>query len=256
MGYGPVTPTSGRFFPPASRRTADRALRRTASAMRSPSAGRVPGQGRPDPALGPGAARRCRCGRRRGRPRLRRPEQRRRVRLRRHGEFVCDGGTGFFAGLVFQAVLSAVLLVVFQIIAAGLIRAALKVADGGSWEFSEVLRTDKIGKVVVAVLSSVRSSPSPGSWPAASARSSACRWCCWARPTPTARSPVARWRADALPWPSAHGRSALAPLPRRRERPVTHPGQRGLIRSPPWVREGSEDSGVHRERRLAAPAPT
>jgi uncharacterized membrane protein len=69
-----------------------------------------------------------------------------------NGEFVCDGGTGFFAGLVIQAVLSAVLLVVFQIIAAGLIRAALKVADGGSWEFSEVLRTDKIGKVVVAAL--------------------------------------------------------------------------------------------------------
>jgi uncharacterized membrane protein len=68
------------------------------------------------------------------------------------GEFVCDGGTGFFAGLVIQAVLSAVLLVVFQIIAAGLIRAALKVTDGGSWEFSEVLRTDKIGKVVVAAL--------------------------------------------------------------------------------------------------------
>jgi len=69
-----------------------------------------------------------------------------------NGEFVCDGGTGFFAGLVIQAILTAVLLVVFQVIGAGLIRAALKVTDGGSWEFSEVLRTDKIGKVVVAAL--------------------------------------------------------------------------------------------------------
>ncbi len=59
---------------------------------------------------------------------------------------------GFFAGLVLQAVLAAVLLVVFQVIAADLIRAALTVIDGGSWEFSEVLRTDKIGKVVVTAL--------------------------------------------------------------------------------------------------------
>lgn len=68
------------------------------------------------------------------------------------GRYVCDGGTGFVAGLVIQALLTAVVLVVFQIIAAGLIRAALKVTDGGSWEFSEVLRTDKIGKVVVTAL--------------------------------------------------------------------------------------------------------
>lgn len=69
-----------------------------------------------------------------------------------NGEFVCDGGTGFIAGLIMQAVLTAVMLVVFQVIAAGLIRAALTVTDGGSWEFSEVLRTDKIGKVVVTAL--------------------------------------------------------------------------------------------------------
>lgn len=68
------------------------------------------------------------------------------------GRYVCDGGTGFFAGLILQAVLTAVLLIVFQVIAAGLIRAALTVTDGGSWEFSEVLRTDKIGKVVVTAL--------------------------------------------------------------------------------------------------------
>jgi uncharacterized membrane protein len=68
------------------------------------------------------------------------------------GRFVCDGGTGFFAGLILQAVLTAVLLIVFQVIAAGLIRAALTVTDGGSWEFSEVLKTDKLGKVLVTAL--------------------------------------------------------------------------------------------------------
>lgn len=68
------------------------------------------------------------------------------------GEFVCDGGTSFIAGLVIQAVLTAVMMVVFQIIAAGLIRASLTVTDGGSWQFSDVVRTDKLGKVVVASL--------------------------------------------------------------------------------------------------------
>lgn len=68
------------------------------------------------------------------------------------GELTCDEGTGFVVALVLQAITTALLLVAFQVISAGLIRAALQVTDGGTWQFSEVIRTDRIGKVLVAAL--------------------------------------------------------------------------------------------------------
>ena len=68
------------------------------------------------------------------------------------GELTCDEGTGFVVALVLQAITTALLLVAFQVISAGMVRAALQVTDGGTWQFSEVVRTDRIGKVLVAAL--------------------------------------------------------------------------------------------------------
>ena len=68
------------------------------------------------------------------------------------GSYSFSDVTGFVVGLVVQAITTALLLIAFQVISAGLIRAALQVTDGGTWQFSEVLRTDKIGKVLVAAL--------------------------------------------------------------------------------------------------------
>ena len=66
------------------------------------------------------------------------------------GSFSCDGGTGFFGRLILQALLSAVLLVVAWIIGAGLVRASLNVTEGRPFLFSDVIKTDKLGSVVVA----------------------------------------------------------------------------------------------------------
>lgn len=73
-------------------------------------------------------------------------------RFTEDGELVCEGGTGFVTGMVVQAVLTAVLMIVFQVIAAGMIRAALTVTDGGRWELADVVRTDRLDKVVGAAL--------------------------------------------------------------------------------------------------------
>lgn len=66
------------------------------------------------------------------------------------GTLDCDEGTGFFARLILQALLSAALLVVAWIIGAGLVRASLNVTEGRPFLFSDVVKTDKLGSVVVA----------------------------------------------------------------------------------------------------------
>lgn len=66
------------------------------------------------------------------------------------GSFTCDDGTGFFGRLILQALLSAVLLVVAWIIGAGLVRASLNVTEGRPFLFSDVIKTDNLGSVVVA----------------------------------------------------------------------------------------------------------
>jgi uncharacterized membrane protein len=69
-----------------------------------------------------------------------------------NGTYTCEGGTGFVMGLVLNALLSAALLIVAQVIGAGLVRASLKVTEGGSFQFSDVIAFEKVGKVVVAAL--------------------------------------------------------------------------------------------------------
>lgn len=63
---------------------------------------------------------------------------------------VCDEGTGFFGRLVLQSLLSTALLIVAWIIGAGLVRASLNVTEGKPFLFSDVIKTDKLGSVVVA----------------------------------------------------------------------------------------------------------
>ncbi|GAW48911.1 MULTISPECIES: hypothetical protein [unclassified Nocardioides] len=62
----------------------------------------------------------------------------------------CDNGTGFIPRLILQAFISAVLLVVGQIIGAGLVRASLNVTEGRPFLFSDILKTDQLGSVLVA----------------------------------------------------------------------------------------------------------
>lgn len=68
----------------------------------------------------------------------------------KNGVLDCDEGTGFFGRLILQSLLSAVLLVVAWVIGAGLVRASLNVTEGKPFLFSDVVKTDKIGSVVVA----------------------------------------------------------------------------------------------------------
>lgn len=67
-----------------------------------------------------------------------------------NGVLDCDEGTGFFGRLILQSLLSAVLLVVAWVIGAGLVRASLNVTEGKPFLFSDVVKADKIGSVVVA----------------------------------------------------------------------------------------------------------
>lgn len=66
------------------------------------------------------------------------------------GELVCDGGSGFVASLVVSALVSALLLLVALVVGAGLVRASLAVTEGRPFQFSDVVRTDKLGQVVTA----------------------------------------------------------------------------------------------------------
>lgn len=68
------------------------------------------------------------------------------------GDFVCTDGTGFVASLVVSALVSALMLLVALVIGAGLVRASLAVTEGRPFLFSDVIRTDKLGPVVVAAL--------------------------------------------------------------------------------------------------------
>lgn len=64
----------------------------------------------------------------------------------------CDGGTGFLGSLVISGVTNALTFAVSSLLTAGLARAALQVADGGRWELSSVLSTERLGAVLITSL--------------------------------------------------------------------------------------------------------
>ncbi|MSZ76714.1 MAG: hypothetical protein F2667_06360, partial [Actinobacteria bacterium] len=65
------------------------------------------------------------------------------------GVFTCDDGSGFFATLIVQALISALILIAAQVVGAGLIRGALGITEGRAFTVSEVFKTDKIVPVLV-----------------------------------------------------------------------------------------------------------
>jgi uncharacterized membrane protein len=64
----------------------------------------------------------------------------------------CDGGTGFFVRLILQSLVTAAILIAAQIIGAGLVRASLNVTEGKPFLFSDVIKTDQLGSVLIASL--------------------------------------------------------------------------------------------------------
>ncbi len=64
----------------------------------------------------------------------------------------CDDGSGFFVALLATAISSLLFFVIYQVIGAGIIRGSLGVTEGRSFEFTEIFRTDRIGRVIVTSL--------------------------------------------------------------------------------------------------------
>jgi uncharacterized membrane protein len=68
------------------------------------------------------------------------------------GDYVCDGGTGFFLGLILYGLIIALIMIAAQVIGAGLIRASLDITEGKPFLTSTVFKFDKIGSVIVTSL--------------------------------------------------------------------------------------------------------
>ncbi len=68
------------------------------------------------------------------------------------GVFTTVEGSGFLTRLVVVALISALVLVVFQLLASGLIRGALGITEGREFKVAEMLRTDMLGPVLVTSL--------------------------------------------------------------------------------------------------------
>ncbi len=68
------------------------------------------------------------------------------------GVYDYDGGSGFIASLIVSALTAALMLVVAQVVGAGLIRASLDVTDGRPFLTSTVFKLDKIGPVLITSL--------------------------------------------------------------------------------------------------------
>ncbi|MDO9496001.1 MAG: hypothetical protein Q7J48_09885 [Nocardioides sp.] len=68
------------------------------------------------------------------------------------GDYVCDGGTSFFLGLILYGLIIALIMIAAQVIGAGLIRASLDITEGKPFLTSTVFKFDKIGSVIVTSL--------------------------------------------------------------------------------------------------------
>jgi uncharacterized membrane protein len=68
------------------------------------------------------------------------------------GDYVCDGGTGFFLGLILYGLIIALIMIAAQVIGAGLIRASLDITEGKPFLTSTVFKFDKMGSVIVTSL--------------------------------------------------------------------------------------------------------
>lgn len=68
------------------------------------------------------------------------------------GDYVCDGGTNFFLGLILYGLIIALVMIAAQVIGAGLIRASLDITEGKPFLTSTVFKFDKMGSVIVTSL--------------------------------------------------------------------------------------------------------
>lgn len=68
------------------------------------------------------------------------------------GDYVCDGGTGFFLGIILYGLIIALVMIAAQVIGAGLIRASLDITEGKPFLTSTVFKFDKMGSVIVTSL--------------------------------------------------------------------------------------------------------
>ncbi|HRD61526.1 MAG TPA: hypothetical protein PL137_11520, partial [Nocardioides sp.] len=64
----------------------------------------------------------------------------------------CDTGPGFILGTIIYALVIAILFVVGQLLAAGIIRGSLGITEGRPFRYEEIFKTDKLRDVVIASL--------------------------------------------------------------------------------------------------------
>lgn len=64
----------------------------------------------------------------------------------------CDDDSGFIVSLIAGAIIAALVFLAMSIVGAGLIRGALGITEGRSFQVGEVFKTDRIGPVVVTSL--------------------------------------------------------------------------------------------------------
>lgn len=68
------------------------------------------------------------------------------------GDVTITEGSGLLTVLVVNALICALALVVFQVLASGLVRGALGITEGREFRVAEMLRTDQVGPVLVTSL--------------------------------------------------------------------------------------------------------
>ena len=70
----------------------------------------------------------------------------------RNGVLHCDDGSGFFIQLLASAIMGFLFFLIAQVIGAGIIRGSLGITEGRPFVFSEMLKTDRLGAVVITSL--------------------------------------------------------------------------------------------------------
>jgi uncharacterized membrane protein len=68
------------------------------------------------------------------------------------GRLSCSDGTGFVVGLLASAIMGFLFFLIAQIIGAGIIRGSLGITEGKPFVFSDIMKTDKLGPVIVTSL--------------------------------------------------------------------------------------------------------
>lgn len=68
------------------------------------------------------------------------------------GNYQCQAGTGFVFGIIVYALVLALVVVVGQVVGAGIIRGSLAMTEGREFDYKEIFKTEKIGPILIASL--------------------------------------------------------------------------------------------------------